>query len=1071
MSKTTAPIGDAVARQRLENDLDTNFLVEAGAGSGKTYGLVQRITNLIKQGRARAEQIAAITFTRKAAAEIRQRLQSHLEEAWRSESDAGRKELLRQASEDIGQLFVGTIHSFCGRLLRQFPFEVGFDPMFIEIEDAEYERLDRALWLEYLALQQERGVDLGGVLADLGLDQEDLYEAFRALSLHPDTEPAPGSGLQPDHQEVHQRLGAALSSLRQRFPSTMPKRGWDRLQRGVLQARRYLRLYEDGLEPRYLRWACEAVNISPSQVTLNRWATKDAGTEARDIISAFREDVIAPYLQSWREYTHAQILELVKPAVSFVADRRRQMGRASYQDLLIGAAKLLREFPKAREQLAATYTHLLVDEFQDTDPVQAEVVFLLNGLPYNEQDWLKVDLRPGGLFLVGDPKQSIYRFRRADITTYHAVQKRLVETGGEVLHLTTSFRAVPEITQPLNDVFKDQFPASATAIQAAYAPLISVRPASQFNAGVMKLTVPKAPNNAQHLIVKENAQRIAAWIAWACQGNLLLDRSNGETSLGAKPQDFLVITPNRNHLLIYAAALEDAGVPVDISGAKLMRDAPELQLFLTVLDAIADPVNPVKTLACLRSEAFGLSDDALYRYHKAGGQIRLDIAPPDADTGDVADALRKLRALRQYAEQLPPAALAELAAEQLGLIAYSATATGGGQKSGAIITALDLLREIRHTTLAQAIADLRTSLTLGDLETFNISSSGQAVRVMNLHKAKGLEAPVVILADPSRKTSYPPNIHIERDRNGSKMSFCIRSRASFYGSGKVISSPLDWDDAQAREAGFLAAEHTRLLYVAATRAKNLLVVSRYEGKPEDSFWSGLEPMLKNALEVKLPQQAPAAAPAKRIRRKSLMPSSVDAARAKLQAAAATNWQLTSPSAMTAKNFVPPMPEDGQNSEEPSGMAWGRVVHEMLARIAMYRPDVEEWTTIAASLLSSEGLDCEPDVLVAAVTRVWDEIGGRVLNADQVLCEMPFAFADGDRQITGTIDLAFKEPDGWVLVDYKTDPVTPDRLKPLIERYSPQIEAYGEAWAHLAPGEKVKEKLLLFTSPSVVLAEV
>ena len=193
--------------------------------------------------------------------------------------------------------------------------------------------------------------------------------------------------------------------------------------------------------------------------------TTEAGRLRFDYETLCR-DVLEPGLTRWRRYLHPIIMRAVAPASEEFAAWRRRNGRLNFQDLLLIARDLLREHPSVRRAFQERFLPILVDEFQDTDPIQAEILFYLTGEDTDEKDWRELSPKPGSLFVVGDPKQSIYRFRRADIETYGAVRDRLEKTG-RVLNLTANFRSTGRLCGWVNGVFARRFPETATAQQAA----------------------------------------------------------------------------------------------------------------------------------------------------------------------------------------------------------------------------------------------------------------------------------------------------------------------------------------------------------------------------------------------------------------------------------------------------------------------------------------------------------------------------------------------------------------------------------------------------------------------------
>ena len=276
-----------------------------------------------------------------------------------------------------------------------------------------------------------------------------------------------------------------------------------------------------------------------------------------------------------------------------------------------------------RRALQQKFQYLLVDEFQDTDPVQAEILFWLaeDGAASSATkkkraaDWRKVPLRPGALFVVGDPKQSIYRFRRADIDIYNIVRQRFSDPAvGRVVPLTLNFRSAPQLCNWANEVFQTRFPAEPTV----HAPRFAALDASDSNAalgGAFTLT----HNCDREALQEQDAEKIATYI-------------RSEVDAGRRRfRDFLILTrKKRDRIAPYAHALKSLNIPVEVSGAGAFGESPEVEALTVLLRALADPQDALSLIAVLRGPLFGISDPELFAFKQAGGWFSLFHEPSDA---------------------------------------------------------------------------------------------------------------------------------------------------------------------------------------------------------------------------------------------------------------------------------------------------------------------------------------------------------------------------------------------------------------------------------------------------------
>ncbi len=653
---------DQAARDRIRGDLGTTFLVEAGAGSGKTKSLVDRMVALLATGRTSIETLAAVTFTRKAAAELRGRFQVALEQARLAEKDPRTRERLDAALTGLERAFIGTIHSFCARLLRERPVEAGIDPEFRELEDHEDRILLERSWDEYQAhARLENEAALRG-LDEAGLAPADLETAFRAIAGFPDVEPVAGRPDPPDHEAVRGALEKLVDLASKLVPREKPEKGRDGLQSLFVRLFRRRRNigFADG------RRLMESVELFDKNLAFmpTRWPAKDDGKRLLAAAETFRDDVARPALRVWREFRHTKALAFLRPAVGFYAERRRAEARLNFQDQLMLTARLLRDNPEVRRYFRRRFHPILVDEFQDTDPIQAEILFLLTGTSETEKDWTRLAPAPGSLFLVGDPKQSIYRFRRADIDIYNLVRDRIEASGGETLALSANFRSLGAIADWVNPLFDPGrggvFPAAADAYQAGFMPLETVRGRGRGPlSGVRKITVPAVPYHRKEDIAGFDAVRVAGFIAWALAGNLRLDDGAGGDR-PAEPGDFLVLFRYKDRMSRYARRLEERGIPFEIAGSDAFAENAEIREVMNLLRALDDPDDPVASVAVLRGMFFGLSDQDLLDHRAAGGGFCfLAEAGGPAGSARIRSAFGALRAWRELATRVPPSVALE----------------------------------------------------------------------------------------------------------------------------------------------------------------------------------------------------------------------------------------------------------------------------------------------------------------------------------------------------------------------------------------------------------------------------
>ncbi len=1076
--KTASPtvLPDKAAREAIDTHLDKTMMVEAGAGSGKTTCLVKRMTALVAEGKAEIRWIAAVTFTRKAAAELKERFQLSLEREFKM-SDGERKDRIGKALQNLEQGFVGTIHSFCARLLRERPVEAGIDPGFIEMDEFENSLHQEEVWEEYLSRLILEDRKVLALLYDLDVTLDQLKGAYRMLVLYPEVkvfaEDCSSPNVAPAVAEIRDYIGHA----QKRMPASVPEKGWDQLQEAINNVDRMLKSLDPSQPRDFFRII--APFDSPKKPTQNRWQSKEVAKDVERELEELRTMVIAPLLSQWRRYRHSHLVRIIAPAAELCRKRRLGASKLNFQDLLQAASDLLRDNPEVRRYFKKRLACLLVDEFQDTDPIQAEVMFYLCGEDVTEKDWKRLRPEEGSLFVVGDPKQSIYRFRRADIDTYSLVRELIVQSGGELVELRSNFRSVRSIGEWLTPIFREVFPPEGSHCQAKFSGLDTVRDeGAGFSSGIYKITTNKVNRNGQEKIVEHDSLRIASWIRHALAGGMRIERTADEKALGLDerpaPSDFLILVRNKKMISAYTRKLEEFGIPFEVAGGNAFSSTFGLAEVLKILKTLADPDSAVDLVAALRGLFFGVSDDMLYRYKKAGGSFSFFADMPSAAPAEVSAAIghafERLRKYKKWTDSLHPSVAIEKVMEDIGLIPYLLNNDMGGSRTGNIMKVIEYLQgaELAGTMeFLPVVRELEELIEAGEMDEIDIAhGSRRAVRIMNLHKAKGLEAPVVFLANPSGKSDHEPSLHIRRERDGAVGYFEIS-----YSSGyqkKVIAIPPEWEKYAAIESDYASAEDGRLLYVAGTRAKNVLVVSTYPEKGDNSPWGLFDSHLQGVTELESPEVRTGKRETFSVKEEEFARfgrASAD----RLSDFACQTYSTTSVTSLAKeKAKFPSWKRTGR------GLSWGNVIHRALKAVVEGIAE-KELGRLVANILIEEGRHAgEKEEVLSLIGEIGrSEVWKEVLKAEQRYVEVPFSLnlrpeelgmsSDAETQVilSGTIDLVYKDADGWQIIDYKTDDVS-ENVDEFLRYYGPQIKAYARFWGEIT-GEKVARAALFFVN--------
>ena len=967
---------DQPARDAIVERLDENMVVEAGAGTGKTRSLVERVVALITTGRASMGGIAAITFTEAAAAELRSRIGETLE---RVSADPSRqhaeRERCERAVDDLDQAAIQTLHSFAGSLLRERPLEAGLPPGFNVRDEIEAEVAFEKKWSEWL---------------DATLDDPGAQETLR-----------------PALEE-----GMTLRHIREIAVSF--HRNYDLLANASFDM--------------------------PS----------DQATEGE------RDAVLVP------------VLELLRRFALDYAHERKAAGEVEFQDLLVLARDLLRDSLPARDHFRERYSHILIDEVQDTDPLQAELaMFLAEDVSGSAEssdrpnDWHDVRPAAGKLFIVGDAKQSIYRFRRADIRQVKLMQEAV---GGSNVVLTQNFRSLRPVIDWVNHVFAQWMKEGKS--QAEYSPLDAVSvhgepPPVRYMGGAIGGNIGD--------VRRQEADAVARTIRTAVEeGWQVRSEDLGPETRPAKYQDVCVLMPSRLGLDALEFAFETAGIPYRLDSAGLIYESQEARDLLNCLGAIDDPTDQVSVVAALRSPALACSDADLLDFVESGGQFDY-LADDDTPSGYATDALAILRDFHGRRRWMSPAALIEEFVRERRLMELALDARqwrGRWMRYRFLIDRARAFAASGETSLRAYLAwtARQREEQARARETAVPESDEDAVRVMTVHGAKGLEFPILVLAGLNSSGTRGPGA-VLFDHKGGRVEVKVGSReSSFQTAG--------YEDLAESDKTREQEQDVRLMYVAATRARDHLIVSLYRnsrGKNSpaarfEEFMEGAdhlwEPFDSSKVEERPSPDSPVA----------IGTSDTPAARRHWVEERNTMYAARSlPVSAAATRLAQEAKDEQDIPDEPwrrgrAGTSIGRAVHAVLQVVDLRTGNGLE--DIAKAQAAAEGVPGRADDIARLVRRALDSpLVKRALESGRWWRETPVAGPVGDGIVEGFIDLLFKEEDGFVIVDYKTDALgSDDEIERAMARYRLQGGGYALALSR-ATGATVKEVSFLFLEPS------
>jgi ATP-dependent helicase/nuclease subunit A len=874
----TAPTKPSLTPQQHAaiHSRDVSIALSAGAGCGKTFVLTRRFLSHLEPSEHPCElsSLVAITFTERAAREMRDRIRTECRRRLRSCPDDEVEYWLRIVRE-VDSARITTIHSFCASLLRSHAVEAGLDPRFALLEEttggAFLRNAVRQGLHRLLSRSDENALELVyeyGLARTAELLESFVYQRFNGdFSAQLEQSPEQLAAFWEERwktfalpellRQISESAAAetVLTLLRENVPDN-----------AVMRARREFIL--DGL-PRLSEAADPAAALDALRDNLKvqggggkgAWDDEDVYAAVQEAFKDLREnqiDKLRDQLDVNPEHTlrAAQLglcaLRAGRHVADAYAEEKRSAGLLDFDDLLLGAQRLLREHPEVCDRIARGISLLMVDEFQDTDPVQTEIVRRLCGAA----------LHAGKLFMVGDAKQSIYRFRRAEPRIFHELRREIPEFGR--LPLSTNFRSQPEILAFVNAVCDG-------AIGPEYEPLvphvsqISPTPAVEFlfatrDAGELE----GSPDAVRQETAGERRAREAEWIARRVH-SLLTDgvprirtkaAAAGETDLRpVQPRDVVILFRAMSDVRYYEEALRRRRLDYYVVGGRAFYAQQEIYDLVNLCKYLDDVDDEVALVGVLRSPFFSLSDDSLYALSWSPQCRDGEGAPagehssvpaglgtltaalngprpahlPEVQQEQIGRAARVLGELRAAKDRLSIAALLNLAVERTGYDAALLAEFLGVRKLANLRKLLDMARQFDRAgflSLADFVDRLEESIADETKEPLAPThpESSDVIRLMTIHQAKGLEFPVVVVADMDRPEFDPTPRALFDPELGPLLSLPEKFGVERKNLGQRLY--------RTREVPQSREESLRLLYVALTRAADHLILSAGLKAPE-----------------------------------------------------------------------------------------------------------------------------------------------------------------------------------------------------------------------------------------------
>ncbi|MGH8565457.1 MAG: UvrD-helicase domain-containing protein [Gammaproteobacteria bacterium] len=857
---------------------------------------------------------------------------------------------------------------------------------------------------------------------------------------------------------------------------------------------------------------------------------RDTVVDAREALKAELEKFKIAVDADLAAVLQAELLEIVRR----YEDTKQRSGFLDFLDLLVRARDLIRDCESVRADFQNRFTHIFVDEFQDTDPLQAEILLLLASKDRTVSDWRKIDPVAGKLFIVGDPKQSIYRFRRADVGIYLQVKEILELRGAKIVQLTTSFRSVPSIQNAVNTAFEPVMQADAATLQASYVPLSPYRKDIADQPTVITLPVPEPYGRTRvtkGAIEASLPDAVAAFVQWLLyeSGWSVTEREDHEKRVPVAARHVCLLFRRFESFFTgdvtrgYAQALEARGIPHLLVGGRSFHIREEIETMRAALSAIEWPDDELSVFATLHGSLFAIGDAELLQYRHRHGRLhpfrcpKEEIAEP---LRPIVSALRLLADLHRGRNYRPVSDTIARLLEETRAAAGFVLRPSGEQALANVLHVGELARAYEQTgglSFRAFVDQLMADAERGQSpEALILEEGSDGVRIMTTHKAKGLEFPVVILADITTNPTGGASRYVDSEKNLAAL------RIAGWSPSELLEHANSEDKRDEAEA-------LRLAYVAATRARDLLVIPSVGDGPFENGWvsclnrsiypqkstwqkakrapaspkfgndsvldrrsnaepdegsvqPGLHPFTQpdynvvwwdpKALALKVQRQFG-------IRQEELLgkktaPAIVekdlqryrdwDTSRGQAIAAGARQSMTVITATQQARDESLSLPdveviEVPRNKDQPGGKRFGALVHAMLATVPLRaeRDEIERAAELPSRILGALPEECSAAVDVVAAALAHPLLRQAAEAADRGECrrETPVTLRqDEGTLVEGTIDLAFKVTEEWRVIDFKTD----RELNRAGNVYRRQVALYAEA-VRVSTGAKVTCTLL------------
>lgn len=1017
---------DIEIRKEIEENLDQTLVVAAGAGTGKTTLLTRRYVALLKNKNVAPSEIVAITFTKKAAAELRERI---------------RNEMVKQGFSDLLLQFetapIGTIHSFCAAVLKQYAVEAGIDPHFEQMESIEqYEFLTRSFrsWFSKHVIESTAYQDFTNTGFGFAKVQQlaiELYH-FRDLVDQIEFEYRPVTA---ERIRDFANLAESIHAFARDCCKDMTDEGYIAIHQ--------IRKSSVPLKDISIRDACKLILREPQiPKKLGRqtsWNTKDQAKDFKSRMDALRNE-LSLLQKDFSIELLAKLVDWLRGYLRFLEIEKRNESFLDFDDLLLLTRDLLRSKPSVLQSLQKQYQYFLIDEFQDTDPIQAEIFWMLSRTTATSSKFgYDLDLVSGKLFTVGDINQSIYRFRNASVETYERCIESL-QVRGKLLRITQNFRSNPHLLTTLNSFF--------TGFLSERFFTLATLPHESWDGRAIHVLKQNEDVSLKQMRRTHEATSIACHIRHLIDSKHQIFDYAAQKMRNLTYADIAILFPVSTKLDLYEFALKKAGIPFSLYRSGSFFQTLEVRSIMQIMAAIIHPYDELKVVEALSSMFFGYSYDDLAHFKK----INQSFDYRSANIAELPSQLRKqieiLQTLQRTFIHFTPSQWIEKIIESIHAMENVQSKFNVDQVRQNVRKVVWMSQDYESSQGGNVIEfeswlqDL--SQHSDEISEAHVTTQPNAVQIMTVHQSKGLEFQVVFVANLASEIRTSKTFVANRFYQ--TLDFRIGDKDSFL-------KTRNFDASFEKENAFITDEKRRLMYVGLTRAKNILVLPSPTEKDKKSYMELLGPIFDQNSSFDLFSYKNIE-PYPTNDRGTLKYTSAEMDRSFLSTIPKGYERVTATE--QKETVVSSLPNTYSFMRRPK---LGIAFHAYVERHDVLHHSVnEELLNQICIELNLEDAGKEFRELVEIFIR--SDLFRRIQKAKNVYREIPFSFFDNQVLYEGYIDMILEESQGLTIIDLKTDKLTSKDLPERSRIYEQQLKIYSQA-IQKATSESVHETILYF----------